>query len=56
MNRVISFSKKAKNVLNMSKGTTNIKITLERDGFNLINSALMMKCEIDNRLSEADVK
>ena len=40
----------------MSRGKTSIKLTLERDGFNGSDQPFAMKCEIDNKINESDVK
>jgi hypothetical protein len=55
-NRVISLTKNAKSVIGIKQGTTNIRITLERDGFNLINSFFNLSCEVDNNNCEQEIK
>jgi hypothetical protein len=56
LNKVYNITEKAKSIILTTKGRTNLKLTLERDGFNHPETALAMRCEIDNRMNESDVK
>ena len=40
----------------MSKGHTNLKLTLNRNAFNSNIQQLELECHIDNKMSEIDVK
>lgn len=40
----------------MSKGRTNLTLTMNQDGFNQPEQEMRFKCTIDNKMSETDVK
>ncbi len=56
MNKVYQIQEKARSIILTTKGRTNVKLALERDGYNHPETAMSIRCEIDNKMNESDVK